>query len=264
MSTALPPPPAMSKALPTHLDLPDTDGLPVLNTAEPTQTRLLTESIRPVLHQVHPDGRFFVGQDCGVYWRITDPPLAGCKSPDWYYVPNVDPTPPDFPYRRSYVLWHEHAHPLIIVEYVSDDSGTEWDQTPNTGKFWVYEQQFRPTYYAIHTHATGELEVYERVEGRFVRMAANARGHFPMPPLPVELGTVRAKIDGLNLDWLRWFDDRGALLLYDEERYDQERLKRERAEQQARESASVAKQAEDRARRLADKLRELGIDPTQV
>ena len=36
-------------SLPTHLDLPETDGLPMDNDFQPTQTELLTSAIRPLL-----------------------------------------------------------------------------------------------------------------------------------------------------------------------------------------------------------------------
>jgi Uma2 family endonuclease len=264
--------------LPTHLDLPDTDGLPSFNAAEPRQTALLTESLRRVLKELHPDGKYTIGQDLGIYYRLTDPPLDGCKSPDWWYVAGVGPEPPDFPYRRSYVLWHELVPPSVLIEYVSDDTENEWDQTPNKGKFWVYEQVFRAQYYAIHTHATGELKVYHRVDDRFELMEPNERGRYPISTFGVELGTVRERLDGFLLDWLRWFDSDGNLLPSDEERAEQERLLNDEARRQGEDerkqkeeerkqkvqAIEQAREAEDRASKLAAKLREMGIDPSQI
>jgi len=244
MSATLP------KQLPTHLDLPDTDGLPVHNSAEPTQTRLLTESLRPVLQHLHPDGKYFIGQDTGIYYRLTDPPLKGCKSPDWCYIPGVDPVPPDYPYRRSYVMWHETVAPLVLIEYVSDDSRSEWDQTPKEGKFWVYETVFRAQYYAIHDHATGKLEVFQRINNRFELMKPNERGRYPIDTFGVELGVHREHIDGFELDWLRWFDKNGTMLPSDDGR--------------AKEADERAKKFEDLAAKMAAKLRELGVDPNRI
>src|SRR5438309_11190039 len=65
--------------LPTHLDLPDTDGKPVENELEHPQGTLLTQSILPVLEKIHQEGRFLVGIDVGFYWRLTDPVLDGAK-----------------------------------------------------------------------------------------------------------------------------------------------------------------------------------------
>src|SRR5262249_4680216 len=87
---------------PDHLQLPETDGLPVDNFLEFYVAGLLTDSLWPLLQRLHPDGQFAVGQSSGIYWRHTSPPLEGCKAPDWFYVPGVPPTV-DGNYRRSYV-----------------------------------------------------------------------------------------------------------------------------------------------------------------
>ena len=50
-------------ALPTHLDLPDTDGIPVNSGYEPLQCKLLSDSLLPILHEKYPDGQFFIGED---------------------------------------------------------------------------------------------------------------------------------------------------------------------------------------------------------
>ena len=112
MSTALLPPPAALR-LPDHNDLPETDGSIVINFNEAPQTRLLTEAIEPVLRELHPDGHYAIGQDSGIYFRLTDPPLDGCRAPDWFYVPDVPPMAPGGESRRSYVMWQEIIAPLI-------------------------------------------------------------------------------------------------------------------------------------------------------
>src|SRR5258708_3316099 len=136
MSTTLPEPRPIDR-FPTHLDLPFDDGAPVMNSQEPTQSALLTETIWPVLETLHPDGLFYVGRDCGIYWNLEQ--LTGetrVNSPDWYYVPSVPPML-DGEIRRSYVLWVEHQHPEIVIEYVSGTGAEEHDTTPQTGKFWI-------------------------------------------------------------------------------------------------------------------------------
>src|SRR5277367_1895439 len=103
---------------PDHTMLPCEDGKPVNNAQEPPQSALLTETIRGTLDRIHSDGRYFIGQDVGIYWRLTQPLLRGCLAPDWYYIPGV-PARIDGELRRSYVKWREEAHPLIVIEYVS-------------------------------------------------------------------------------------------------------------------------------------------------
>src|SRR5262245_37144219 len=138
------PPPVVAPAepgdvLPDHTQLPDKDGTFVRNFQENPQSTLLTGCMRPRLHQLHPDGQFCIGCDSGIYWRHTQPPLDGCKAPDWFYVPGVPPMLGG-QFRQSYVLWQEAVRPLLIVEYASGDGSEERDATPYRGKFWLYEQ----------------------------------------------------------------------------------------------------------------------------
>ncbi len=235
--------------LPDHTQLPESDGTFVKNFQEHPQSILLTSSIRPVLEQLHPDGRYCIGQDSGIYWRSIDPPERGAEAPDWFYVPNVAPLL-DGKYRRSYVMWKEIVAPLIAIEFVSGDGSEERDATSpllnseaKAGKFWVYEQAIRIPFYAIYEVQKASVEVYELVAQRYEPLRPNDRGHYSIPPLGVELGIWQGKVDNQTLPWLRWWDRNGGLLLTGEER------------------AEVEKQ---RADRLAAKLREMGVDPQAI
>jgi Uma2 family endonuclease len=108
--------------------LPDEDGTFVKNFQEHPQSIILTDSIGPVVERLHPDGQYAIGQDCGIYWRETDPPERGAEAPDWFYVPNVPATLDGF--RRSYVLWREHMAPFIALEFASGNGDEERDRTP--------------------------------------------------------------------------------------------------------------------------------------
>lgn len=126
--------PQSSLSLPDHTQLPDSDGTFVKNFQEHPQSVLLTTSLLPILRQVYPDGQYCIGQDSGIYWRMTEPPERGAEAPDWFYVPNVPPTI-NGEIRRSYVLWQEYIPPLIALEFVSGDGKEERDKTPLTGEF---------------------------------------------------------------------------------------------------------------------------------
>jgi hypothetical protein len=56
-----------------HTLLPDSDGTFVKNFQEHPQSLILTDSIGQILQQRHPDGQYAIGQDCGIYWRETEP-----------------------------------------------------------------------------------------------------------------------------------------------------------------------------------------------
>src|SRR5262245_17054292 len=168
--------------LPGHLDLPEENGEFVHNFRELPQNILLSQSLWPVLEMLHPDRHFALGHDCGIYWRLTDPPERGAVCPDWFYVAGI---PPDLDghYRRSYVLWKEHIAPAVVMEYAADRGDKERDATPKEGKFWIYEQAIHAGYYAIFLVETGELEAY-RLEGtRYRRLAPGPEGRYLIEPL---------------------------------------------------------------------------------
>ncbi len=241
--------PKLSLTLPDHTQLPDSDGTFVKNLQEHPQSILLTDSIKPVLQQLHPDGQYCIGQDSGIYWRITEPLERGAEAPDWFYVPNVPPAL-NGQMRRSYVLWQEYVAPLIILEFVSGNGSEERDNTPlpsledegdrKAGKFWIYEQVIRPAFYGIYEVKKASIELYHLVENGFELLAANERGHYPISQMGVELGIWQGEYLNVELPWLRWWDLQGNLLLTGEERAERER---------------------QRGDRLAAQLRSLGIEP---
>jgi Uma2 family endonuclease len=234
------------------------------------QAMLLVECLWAVLQRLFPDGQYCIGQDAGIYWRLTDPPLRGAVAPDWFLVLNVPPTVGGQP-RRSYVMWQEGQPPLIVIEFLSEDDGGERDRTPNEGKFWIYEQRIGPSYYAIYDPQAGQVELYQLVRNLFEPVAANERGHFAIRELGVELGIWQGTYRNATLPWLRWYDADGRLLPTSDEQAAHER---QRADQAAREAAEERQRAEQatrdaeqerqRTERLRERLRALGVNPDEV
>jgi Uma2 family endonuclease len=263
----LPPP------FPDHTQLPESDGTFVLakragsqNFQEHPQSIILTDSLAPVLQQLHPDGQYAIGQDCGIYWRETEPPEKGAEAPDWFYVPDVPPKL-DGQIRRSYVLWREFRTPLIALEFASGygdarrlanaSLSEERDRTPlsrssqgevtKPGKFWVYEQIMRIPYYGIYEINNEKLEVYMLVGGFYEPLMPNERGHYLIPPLGVELGLWQGRYLNQTQQWLRWWDEQGNLLLIGDERAE---LERQRAEQERQRAENVEQAQRDAIPRL--------------
>ncbi len=259
MTSAINPPTDLTP-FPDHTQLPESDGTFVKNWQEHPQSILLTNSIQPILQQRHPDGHYCIGQDLGIYWRMTDPPERGAEAPDWFYVPNVPPTLNGLT-RRSYVLWRELIAPLIVLEFVSGDGEEERDKTPFTGKFWIYEQVIRPAFYGIYEASKASVEVYHLVGGQYQLLPANERGHYSIIPLGVELGIWQGQYQNVELPWLRWWDLQGNLLLNGDERAEQERQRAEQESQRAEQESQRAEQESQRAERLAAQLRALGVEP---
>jgi hypothetical protein len=244
MSTTVAQPPSWT-ALPDHTQLPEKDGTFVKNFQEHPQSILLTESLWPHLQIVRPDGQFCIGQDCGIYWRLTkppEPPVRGAEAPDWFLVLDVPPLL-DGQFRRSYVLWQELIAPLIILEFVSGDGSEERDTTPGQGKFWIYERRIRPAYYGIYEADPGRIEMHQLVRTRFCPLPPNDQGRYPIEEIRVELGIWQGRYQNVEMPWMRWWDAQGRLLRTGEEQ---------------------AEQVKQRADRLAAKLRSLGVDPDTV
>ncbi len=260
-------------AFPDHTQLPESDGTFVKNFQEHPQSLILTDSIGPILQERHPDGQYAIGQDCGIYWRETEPAEKGAEAPDWFYVPNVPPNL-DGQIRRSYVLWREHIAPLIALEFASGNGDEERDRTPlsrtdegvvtKPGKFWVYERVMRIPYYGIYEINSGRLEVYRLIDGYYQLLELNQRGHFSITLLGVELGLWQGNYQNQTMLWLRWWDEEGNLLLIGDERAELEKLRGEQQRERA-DSAEQAQQAEAQARRDAiPRLLGMGLSAEQV
>ncbi|MGB7444296.1 MAG: Uma2 family endonuclease [Coleofasciculaceae cyanobacterium] len=153
----------------------------------------------------------------------------------------------------SYVLWREYVAPLIALEFASGDGSEERDKTPlsrlrsevgvKPGKFWVYERIIRIPYYGIYQIKTGNLEVYNLVNGFYRQMNPNQREYYPIEPLGIELGLWQGSYQNQTQLWLRWWDKEGNLLLTGEER---------------------AKQAEQAQREAIPRLLKMGLSVEQV
>lgn len=245
--------------VPDHTDLPDSDGEVVENVIELPQASLLSDSIRPVLDRIHPDAYYLVAGNSAIYWDFTDPPLSGAIGPDWFYVPDVHPLVVNGLERRSYVMWMEAVLPSIVMEFVSGNGAKERDRTPRTGKFWIYEHGVKATYYAIFEPTTGQIELYQRRDGRLQWMPANTRGHYPVAGLSVELGVWHGRMMSMERLWLRWFDDQGVLLPTSGERAESEGRRADReslaAEESARRADREARVADEYARRADEQAR---------
>jgi len=169
-------------------------------------------------------------------------------------------------------LWKEYVAPLIAIEFVSGNGAEERDATPpseteKAGKFWVYEQAIRIPFYVIFDGFRDNLEAYHLINGRYIKMQPNDRGHYAIPPMGVELGLILEN----GVSWLRWWDKSGNLLLTGDERAIAEKAARLNAEAIADQQKAIAEQerfakqqAEQKAQRLAERLRALGYDPEDV
>jgi Uma2 family endonuclease len=170
------------------------------------------------------------------------------KAPDWAYVPEIRVERSEV--FRSYTPKLQGTLPRIVMEFLSDTDGSEYSTKPTypPGKWFFYEQILRVPNYAIFEPISGDLEFYRLNEtGQYDLQLMSVDGRYDVPEMQLSLGAWQGEREGRMGHWLRWWDASGNLLLWGHEKIEQEK---QRAEQE-----------KQRANVLAEKLRELGVDP---
>ena len=223
------------------------------------QPQLLSATLQ--LTQYTTDQVFSVG-DMNLYYDV-DHPLWH-KRPDWFAVVGVPRLYQGQDMRLSYVVWQERVSPFVVVELLSPGTekedlgqtprrsaslGTQVEQdpigqnpeTPPT-KWEVYEQILRIPYYVLFDRYTNRLRAFHLVGGRYQAMEVSGQ-RVEIPEFELSLGTWQGEHRGIERLWLRWYSAEGQLIPTGIERADQ---------------------AEDRADRLAQRLRELGVNPDEL
>jgi Uma2 family endonuclease len=227
---------------------PEEPGLP--DEYHGYQPLLLRHTFKPT--NCDPD-EVFIGADINLYYDLRH--LNWYKRPDWFAVVGVSRLYEGGDLRNSYVMWQELVSPFVVVELLSP--GTEDEDLGRTvrqlgkppTKWQVYEQILRVPYYFVFSRYTNELQAFRLVGGAYESLEVRDEG-LPIAQLGLRLGLWQGRYENIERLWLRWFTASGELILTPSE---------EAATAQAR----VA-QAEQRAERLAAKLRELNIDPDEL
>jgi len=230
-------------ALPADYKLPDD---PVDNLQQPLLAAALTDALG-ANQRIQPE--MLIVSNFGLFATVNKKIVV--KAPDWLYVPRVNPVAEGV-IRRSYTPYLEGDRVAIAMEFLSDTEGGELSvrSTPPYGKLYFYEQILQVPTYVTYDPYEPELEVRCLQAGRYVVQSADSEGRVQIPELDLRLGIWRGKRLENTINWLRWWDTSGNLLLWSAEQAEQER---QRAEQERQ-----------RSHILAAKLRELGVDPDQV
>jgi len=146
--------------------------------------------------------------------------------------------------RPSYAVWEEKVMPIFVLEVVSPTYRQEY-----TDKLEEY-QRLGVLYYVIYSSSRREqphLEVHKLVNCKYELQPGNLVW---MPEIGLGIGCERGNYSGVTREWLYWYDAEGKRYLTPEE--------------QVKESAQRLQQESQRADRLAERLRQLGIDPDNI
>lgn len=221
------------EALPANFVLPDD---PVENTQQPALADALTDALGAAgLIQ----SEMLIASNLGLVATVNKKIIV--KAPDWLYVPQVHPVAEGV-IRRSYTPNTDGAAVAIVMEFLSEADGGELSirATPPYGKLHFYEGILQGPKYITYDPYEATVEVRYLQDEGYVLHSANAQAQVWIPQLQLYLGIWFGERLGQTMNWLRWWDQSGNLLLWSSEQAQQER---------------------HRAQALAAKLRELGIDP---
>lgn len=233
--------------LPANFILPDD---PVENIQQPALAAALTDALGASGY-IQPE--MLIGSNLGLVATVNKKIVV--KAPDWFYVPQVHSVPEEV-IRRSYTPNTDGAAVTIVMEFLSEAEGGELSirSTPPYGKLHFYEQILQVPTYVTYDPYDPSLEVRYLQDDRYILHPVDNQGRLWIPQLELYLGIWSGERLGQTMNWLRWWDKSGNLLLWSSEQAEQERQKAEQERQRA-------DREHQRAERLAAKLRELGIDP---
>ncbi len=262
--------------LPDNFHLEDE---PVDNTGQPLLAGALWESLE-IAGFIQP--QMLIASNFGLCATINGEFIA--KAPDWVYIPSVK----DIIMKRpSYTPHLEGDIPLIVMEFISNQDGEEYNEekTYPPGKWFFYEQILQVPIYVIFDPDGGLLEYYQLEHERYELKLPDENGRHWIPEMGLFLGTWRGQKATTTGYWLRWWDQEGNLLPWGVEKLELERqriqLERQRAEQeyqraeQERQRAEQEQQRAEQERQRAEQerqekerliayLKAQGIDPDNL
>ncbi len=193
--------------LPTAKDLPDSDDAPVDNELQNYIPNLL-QTILALIWSERMD--WFFGVDMGIYYNPDEPAIV----PDGFLSIGV-PRIIDSDLRLSYVLWQEEKVPILALEVVSQTRREEYTKKKD------FYAEMEVLYYVIYNplrKRKPRLEVYQLNHGQYELL-----GDEPvwLTELGLGIGREQGIYQGIEREWLYWYDEQGKRYLTPEERIQQ-------------------------------------------
>ncbi|KYF72401.1 Uma2 family endonuclease [Sorangium cellulosum] len=191
---------------------------------------------------------YFAAGNLTIYFSPRQLKSEHFRGPDFFVVLGTERRP-----RKSWVVWEEDGrYPNVIVEVLSESTA----RVDRGLKKRTYQDVFRTPDYFWFDPATLELSGFHLVDGQYQPLSPDASGRLWSAQLGLFLGVEKGQ--------LRFFTPAGELVpagLELAQRAESAEQRAESAEQRAESAEQRAESAEQRAARLAEKLRELGVDP---
>jgi Uma2 family endonuclease len=243
-------------------DIAIEDDTPVDNFFSAKLQRLLVEVLYTSRSIFSADRSFLADANVGIFYGLRQPPIV----PDMFLSMDVE-VPQDFRQKRNrtYFVWEFGKPPDVAIEIVSNQEGNELGS-----KLTIYAR-IGVTYYAIFDplEQLGEvaLRVYVLREGCYEplpKIVVSEHSLFPLERIGLGLTLWQGEFEDKQDTWLRWCNLDGDILPTGAERAEAERQRAEAERQRAEVERQRADDAEAKAERLAERLRQMGIDPQDL
>ena len=218
---------------------------------------------------------YFIGANLTIYYSPQQLKNRDFRGPDFFLVKQTQKRP-----RKSWVVWEENGqYPNLIIELLSDSTA----RVDRNLKKRLYQDNFRTPEYFWFDPETLEFMGFRLQNNQYEEIQLNNQGWRWSQELELYLGVYEHQ--------LRYFTTNGERVPTPQEAEIQEQLVARQAQLQAQQAGSQAQQAQlqaeqerepaqeaesqaqqaqlqvqqerERAERLAQRLRELGIDPEQ-
>lgn len=200
---------------------------------------------------------YFAGGNMFIYFsnkRIFNRDFRG---PDFFVTLDTDGSRE----RQGWVVWEEDGrYPDVIVEFLSPTT----EAIDRSVKKDLYQRTFKTrNYFIFDPFKSDSLEGWQLDLNRgYQPLTPNDHGWLWSDALGLWLGPWEGSLDREpptgTCHWLRFYDPDGNLVSLPEEAAQQQA---ELARQQAQQMQQQAEATQQRAERLAEQLRQLGIDP---
>lgn len=225
------------------------DETPVDNFQSEKQQRLLVE---PLYSSWSPGVPFIAAANVGLFYALKQDPIV----PDMMLSLGLEiPTDWSQKQNRSYFVWEFGKAPEVCIEIVSNREGDELTlsrKSQQKGKTATKKETYARIgvpYYAVFD-SLQQLQKSDEMNGALLRVWALVEGEYEELPSPYWLRTVglglmlwEGAFEGVTGTWLRWCDRGGQIILTGAEGRELER---------------------QRADRLAEQLRAMGINPDEL
>ena len=191
---------------------------------------------------------YFASGNLTIYFSPKQIKSRDFRGPDFFVVLGTEKRS-----RKSWVVWEEDGkYPNAIVEILSESTA----QVDRDTKKQLYQDTFRTPEYFWFDPNTLEFAGFLLVGGTYEAIEANERGHLWSGQLDLYLGIHESQ--------LRFFTPDGQLVPTPHEAAQQAQHEAQQAQHEVKQAQHEAQQARQQTDRLAEKLRELGVDPDTI